>query len=404
MTQSSSYRFLPLFTLWFGAAISLAEMEAGGLTVNAGFPTALWAIISGHAVGAVLLGLMGLVGFREKMPAIMCTRISFGVKGSWLLSFANAVQLLGWTAVMLRFSGQAAGGIAQSLWGLENIDIVAVLFIAALVALWSLLETQGLRWGNMIAVALLFSLALLMTWVLGEKTGGVIPIPAPEIKPMTFGVAFDLSLVMPLSWCPLVADYACRARSARVAFFAPMTGYFLSSVWIYGIGFTGAVLTGTSDPIPMMIAAGFGVAALSIVALSTLCSAFLDVYSTLITLRNVSPALPEKATIFMVTGLGAAIALFINSELYMHFLTLVGAIFAPIIAILLCDALIFRVDHRGKVVDFIGVVSLGMGVASHAVLTVLETSVGPTLGCLVFTVLVHGGLRWGWSRPFRPIT
>lgn len=166
--QSRTYRFLPLFTLWFGASISVAEMQTGGLMAPAGLSTGIWAIAGGHLLGALLLGLMGYLGFREGTPAIMCTRISFGLKGSWLLSLANTIQLLGWTAVMLRFSGQAVSSILLNVWGLDNTRVYAVVFIGCLVALWSFWETQGQHWGNMAAVGLLLCLALLVSWVLSQ--------------------------------------------------------------------------------------------------------------------------------------------------------------------------------------------------------------------------------------------
>jgi putative hydroxymethylpyrimidine transporter CytX len=392
------YRFIPLFVLWFGASVSVAEMEAGGLVTDAGVHAGIWAIVGGHALGALLLGCMGLVGFREKTPAIMCTRISFGIKGSWLLSLANAMQLLGWTAVMLRLSGHAVSGIAGKLWGLEHVNTAAVLGVGCLVALWAFWETQGSRWGNMIAVSLLGGLAFLVTWTLIRKTGGMLPEPAQGTTPMLFGTAFDLSLVMPLSWTPLVADYACRAKNARTAFWAPCLGYGIGSVWMYSIGFMGNFVTGTSEPVAMMLAIGFGALALCVVALSTVCTTFLDVYSTIMTVRNVYPVLPEKIGVIVVAAVGAVVALFIDSEIYKNFLMLIGAIFAPLVAILLGDALLFGVDSRKKTVDLAGIVSLCLGVASHSVFSALELPLGPTLSCMMFTFALHGCVRWTQRR------
>ncbi len=391
--ESRSYRFLPLATLWFGAAITVAEMQTGGLMAPAGLSTGLVALVSGHLLGGLLLGLMGYLGYREGKPSLVCTRISFGHKGSWLLSLANTIQLLGWTAVMLRFSGQAVSGIAQSAWGWTGVQTPAVLVIGCLVALWALWETQGQHWGNMAAVGLLLCLAVLMTWVLGQKSGGSLPSAPPGVAPMGFGAAFELSLVMPLSWVPLVADYACRAKNARTAFLAPPLGYLCGSLWMYSLGFAGSLITGRSDPIPMLLAAGFGVAALSVTALSTICSTFLDVYSAIMTARNVHPALPVKRSVPVVVVLGVALALVLDSNLYMRFLEMIGAIFAPLSAILFSDYYLLRNDSREKQADAAGLASLLCGIVSHTAFNIWGSPIGPTLSCLLFTLALHVALR-----------
>ena len=107
MQAVRSYSWFPLTVLWFGAAMSVAEIQTGGLVAAAGPGPGLQAIIGGHVLGAFLLGLMGYIGFREGMPSLMCTRIAFGIRGSWLLSAANVMQLLGWTTVMIQQNSQA---------------------------------------------------------------------------------------------------------------------------------------------------------------------------------------------------------------------------------------------------------------------------------------------------------
>ena len=59
-----------LFILWFGAAISIAEIYTGALLAPLGFIKGVQAIILGHVIGAVLLGLAGLIGAQQRIPAI----------------------------------------------------------------------------------------------------------------------------------------------------------------------------------------------------------------------------------------------------------------------------------------------------------------------------------------------
>ncbi|MBE0557480.1 MAG: cytosine permease, partial [Proteobacteria bacterium] len=86
MADKASLSGVNLFFLWFGAAVSVAEILTGGYLAELGAVKGFWAIILGHLAGTLLLVLAGLIGFRERLPAIMSTRISFGKQGSYLIS------------------------------------------------------------------------------------------------------------------------------------------------------------------------------------------------------------------------------------------------------------------------------------------------------------------------------
>ncbi len=392
MHTSNGYSWFSLSLLWFGAAVSVAEILTGGLIAAAGTGPGLWAIILGHLVGVLLLGLVALIGYREQMPSIMCTRISFGQRGSWLLSLANVIQLVGWTAVMIQQSGQALGGIATSLWNING-TLVATVAMGALIALWTLWETDGKHYRNTVTVLLLFLLTVFVSWVLWGKLASGQSVPSPASPAMSFSQAFELSLVMPLSWVPLVADYARKARSSRAAVFAPTLGYLVGSLWMYGIGFAGALLTGEADPTPMLLAAGLGTAALGIVALSTVTTTFLDVYSAVASARNVSPQLPERLLGLTIVAIGTGAALLLDSGLYMGFLHLIGAVFAPFSAILLADYFLLHVDRRKSRFDITGLLSLGTGITAYLAFSAYGSPAGPALSCIILTLAVHIVLR-----------
>ena len=392
MQPVRSYSWFPLTVLWFGAAMSVAEIQTGGLVAAAGPGPGLQAIIGGHVLGAFLLGLMGYIGFREGMPSLMCTRIAFGIRGSWLLSATNVMQLLGWTTVMIQQNSQAVGGITRQLWGVEATP-VAIIALGCLIALWALWETAGKHTGNTIAVIMLGLLAVLVSHTLWAKAGaaGIARPAAPAA--MSFADAFELSLVMPLSWVPLVADYASRAKSARAACLAPALGYLTGSVWMYGLGFAGALLTGQPDPTPMMMAAGLGMAALSVLVISTVATTFLDVYSVVATARNIAPRLNERATGLCAVAIGTGAALVWDSALYIHFLHLIGAVFAPLSAILFTDYFLMRRDDRHQTVSVPSLVSLAAGVGGHVLFSKIGSPLGPTFSCLLLTLAIHVGLR-----------
>lgn len=388
MQSSPTYSWFSLSLLWFGAAVSVAEILTGGLLASAGIKAGLWAIVAGHIVGVILLGLVALIGYREKMPAIMCTRISFGERGSWLLSLANVLQLVGWTAVMIQQSGRALGGIATHLWNVEA-TAIATLIMGGLVAIWTIWQSEGRYRNNAVTVVLLFLLTVFVSWVLWGQASAK-PITTDSLAAtMPFHQAFELSFIMPLSWVPLVADYASRARSAKSAALAPALGYLVGSLWMYGIGFAGALFTGEADPTPMLLAAGLGIAALGVVVLSAVTTTFLDVYSAVISARNVSPRLPEKSLGIAVIVIGTLAALVLDSDLYINFLLLIGAVFTPLSAILLTDYFLLRLDFRKSRVDAASLFSLTCGVTAYFLFTTFGSPAGPAMSCIALTLFLH---------------
>ncbi len=76
------------FLLWAGAAVSLAEIWAGGLIVPLGLGLGIWAILLGHLIGNTPFALGGLIGSRWGIPTMVSVRPSFGIRGFLLCSNA----------------------------------------------------------------------------------------------------------------------------------------------------------------------------------------------------------------------------------------------------------------------------------------------------------------------------
>ncbi len=87
--------------IWFGAAMSIAEILTGTFIAPLGFQRGILAIVLGHAIGCVLLYFAGLIGAKTGKSAMETVKTSFGDKGSLIFSSLNVLQLVGWTAVMI---------------------------------------------------------------------------------------------------------------------------------------------------------------------------------------------------------------------------------------------------------------------------------------------------------------
>ncbi|MBA4421905.1 MAG: putative hydroxymethylpyrimidine transporter CytX [Syntrophus sp. (in: bacteria)] len=385
---------LNLFFLWFGAAVSVAEILTGGYLAELGAVKGLWAIILGHLAGTILLVLAGLIGFRERLPAIMSTRISFGKQGSYIISVINILQLVGWTAIMIIEGSLAMNVIGRSLWNFDHPTLMSCL-IGSLVGLWVFWGVKGFKKINTLAVSLLLVLTAVMSWVVLTH-----PAAAADMGKQkgAFGMGFELSIIMPLSWFPLISDYTSLARTKKGALIAPFCGYFLGSCWMYAIGMAGGLLSGSPDPTKIMLAANLGLMAMAILGLSTVTTTFLDVYSAGISLINIFPRVSDRMAAVGFAVIGTAAALVFPIDRYTEFLYVLGSVFSPLIAILLTDYFALKCDNRRRRADLPATISLAAGIAFYYLIRSIDIPVGSTLTTIAFTSGLHTILRKGWQR------
>jgi putative hydroxymethylpyrimidine transporter CytX len=376
--------------LWFGAAVSIAEIFTGTLFAPLGFANALLAILIGHVIGCTLLYLAGLIGAKRSLSAMETVRISFGSKGSYLFSIFNILQLLGWTAVMIISGARAIGVIADPINPGSNILLWCAL-IGVLIMFWIAVGIKKLGVVNIFAVGGLFVLTVILSTIVFGGAG----VPASEGS-MSFGAAVELSAAMPLSWLPLISDYTRHAKRPVAATLLSTLAYFVGSCWMYIIGVGAAIFAGVSD-IARIMTAGLGLAGVLIVLLSTVTTTFLDAYSAGVSSVNIYGRVNEKWAAAAVCALGTLIAMFTPIEQYEDFLYLIGSVFAPMIAILITDFFILKKDHMNKPVSVTNLTVWAAGFAVYRLFMSVDTIVGTTLPVMALTailcVLVEGVKR-----------
>ena len=319
--------------VWFGAAVSIAEIEAGSALAPAAaggrLPAVLSAILLGHLLGGALLFLAALLGARERLAAMDCAKTVFGRPGGGFFAALNLLQLVGWTAVMVAQGAGAAGDLLGSAVPFPALCAA----IGVLVALWIRIGLRGVGRVNTVAMALLFLLTLLLWGVLLAPSASPSATALEPMEGPVFWFAFEMSVAMPLSWLPLAADYTRDARRPVAASAAAALVYTAVSCWMYAIGLA-AALCG-SFTAAFAGAAGLGLAALLVVVFSTVTTTFLDAYSAGESARSLCPRIPPKPFGVAVVALGALLAACGAMDRYLDFLYLIASVFAPMAAALL---------------------------------------------------------------------
>ncbi|WMJ76119.1 MULTISPECIES: putative hydroxymethylpyrimidine transporter CytX [unclassified Sedimentibacter] len=368
--------------LWFGAAISIAEIYTGTLFVPLGFEKGFIAIVIGHIIGCILLYYSGIIGAESKKSSMESVGFSFGVQGRKFFALLNVLQLVGWTAVMIMQGSKAMGIMLNSGAGAQS-DIIWSFIIGAIILLWVVIGYKNLEKINIFTIGGLFILTVLLGFTVFSGTE-----QAEVAGSMSFGMAIELSIAMPLSWLPLISDYTKNAKHPKVAARASVITYFIGSVFMYSIGLGAALYTGESDIAAMMLKVGFGLMGVLIILFSTVTTTFLDVYSAGVSFNAINSKLPEKTMAIAACVSGTLLAVFTPVEQYENFLYLIGSVFAPMISILIADYFILKKDNLKKSVDVTNFIIWGIGFILYRLFLNTDTIIGSTLPVMILSVIM----------------
>ncbi len=365
--------------IWFGAAVSLAEILTGIAFASLGFKTGIAAILLGHLIGCVLLFLAGVIGGKCRKSAMETVKSSFGQRGGLFFAFMNVLQLVGWTAIMIYDGALAANGLFSAgawLW---------CLVIGGLIVLWISVGVTKLGKLNTVAMAALFVLTLILCKIIFFGNNAA---PMLDSEALSFGAAVELAVAMPLSWLPLISDYTREAEKPVKASAVSAVTYGIVSCWMYIIGMGAAVLTGESDIAQILLKAGLGILGLLIVVLSTVTTTFMDAYSAGISSESVFSKIKGKYAAIAVTIIGTAAAMLFPMDDITNFLYLIGSVFAPMIAVQIADFFLIRRDKSESGFDMRNAVIWLIGFVLYRFLMHTDLPVGYTLPDMLVTMLI----------------
>lgn len=364
--------------IWFGAGVSLAEILTGTYFAPLGMGRGIAAILLGHVIGCVLFFLAGLIGGRERKSSMETVKMSFGAKGGMLFAFLNVVQLVGWTGIMIYDGALATNSIFDV--GIAVWSIV----IGVMIIIWIAIGVTNLGLLNKITMALLFILTVVLSVVVfrGNNPG------ATSCEVITFGMAVENAVAMPLSWLPVISDYTREADKPFRATLASTVTYGLVSCWMYVIGMGAAIYTGGSDIAQVMLKAGLGISALLIMILSTVTTTFLDAFSAGVSCESLSKKLSGKTVGIIATVIGTIGACVYNMDNIMGFLYIIGSVFAPMIAVQLTTYFILKKDSFAAAFDWPNLIVWAVGFAVYRLMMHVDLPTGYTLPSVLITMVL----------------
>lgn len=347
--------------IWFGAALSVAEIQTGTYLAPLGFWKAVEAIVLGHVFGCALLFFAGLIGAYERRSSMQTVGLSFGHIGASIFACINVIQLVGWTSIMVYDSSVAAQGIAPiGAW-------MWAIVVGVLVLIWVLVGITRLGKLNAVAITALFILAAIIsfrifgtdgvlsgTGAAGAAQGAAAATEAASETAaetaLSFGAAVELAVAMPLSFLALISDYTREAERPLPATLASVVSYGVTSCWMFIIGLGAAIYTASSTFSEVLLKIGLSTAGLVVIVFSTVVNTYLDAWSSGVSSQVIWSKLNQTWVSIGAVILGTVLAIIFNMDNISPFLIFIGSVFSPLVAIILADYYLLR--RRGFIGSF----------------------------------------------------
>ncbi|MFT4193841.1 purine-cytosine permease family protein [Ottowia sp.] len=334
--------------LWFSLGVGLLVMQVSTFLVPAlGPQQALLAIVAGSVLGAGLLATVAWLGCRLGLSSAALIGCALGSAFATLPVALNVLQLLGWTAFELVVMRDGAAAL------LARMGFSAAWAAPALTLLWGAL-LMALAAGSMVGLVRRFVsrfglplvvLSLLwLTWQFGQRVaaaGWDAWWSRPGDGGMSALQAVDLVIAMPVSWLPLVADYARYGRSPAGALRGTWLGYALANIWCYALG---VLVVATAEPgadlVSSLLLAQGGLIALGLILIDEVDNAYGDVHSGAVSVHFLARGRGSiRRNGVALAALATGCALVLPMHGIEPFLLLLSSVFVPLFGVVVSQLL-----------------------------------------------------------------
>jgi putative hydroxymethylpyrimidine transporter CytX len=326
--------------------VGLLVMQIGAYLVPAvGTRDAAIAIVLGSLVGSGLLAWTAKLGCDTGLTSAGLMHATYGSWFAKLPVLLNIAQLIGWTTfeLVIMREGTAAIGKQSFGWSLEGmggIFFTTLLWGGVLTLLLAGSMTKLVRKIiSRIGLPLVIASLLWLTWQFGGQiqAKGLDAFWArPGNGSMGLFSAMDLVIAMPVSWLPLVADFARHGRSGRSAMSGTWFGYALANMWCYALGvMVVSVAAPDANLVSALLLAQGGLLALSLILIDEIDNAYGDVYSGSVSAHSIKPSWTIRQWGIGLAVLCTGLAMVLPMHSLEPFLLLLSSIFVPLYGVIL---------------------------------------------------------------------
>ena len=386
--------------LWFSLGTGLLVMQIGAYLVPAvGTQDALIAIVLGSLIGAGLLAWTARLGCQTGLASAGLMHATYGSAFARLPVLLNIAQLVGWTtfelvimqegtvAILKQALGSAPGGVLDGTTGKL---LVTLLWGGVLIALMAgsmlkLVRKFVSRFGLPLVIASL----VWLTWQFGTRLqaqGFETFWNRPGTGGMGLFSAMDLVIAMPVSWLPLVADYARHGKRTATTLGGTWLGYALANMWCYALGVmvVSTVEPGTNLVGALLLAQG-GLIALGLILLDEMDNAYGDAHSGAVSVHSLRPGWSIKRAGLAFAAVCTVFALLLPIHTIEPFLLLLSSVFVPLYGVILGRLGAGTALGANRSVDWSAAALWVLGIACYHLLAKFAPQFGSALPTLALT-------------------
>lgn len=332
--------------LWFSLGVGLLVMQVGAYLVPAaGTRDAALAIVIGSLIGSGLLAWTAKLGCEHGLGSAGLMHATYGSLFARLPVLLNIVQLIGWTTFELVVMREGTAAIGQQAFGLQldtpmGVVVTTLLWGGALIALMAgSMLTLVRKFISRYGLPLVIISLLWLTWQFGSRLqaqGFAEFWNRPGNGEMGLLSAMDLVIAMPVSWLPLVADYARHGRSGRSALGGTWLGYAMANIWCYALGvLVASVSAPDGSLVTALLLAQGGLLALGLILIDEIDNAYGDVYSGAVSSQSLFPRWSLRRWGMVLAAGCTVLALLLPMHSIEPFLLMLSSVFVPLYGVIL---------------------------------------------------------------------
>ena len=385
-------------SLWFSLGVGLLVIQIGAYLVPAmGTQDALFAILLGSLLGSGLVAWVAKLGCDTGLSSAGLMHQVYGSGFAKLPIVLNVIQLVGWTSfeLVIMREGTLAMGEQHFAWSGTYL-VMATVFWGSILTLLMASSMLGLvrhfvsRFGLPLVV---ISLAWLTWQFLGVlQTQDVSAFwNRSGNNSMGFLSALDLVIAMPVSWLPLVADYARHGKNSRTAMSATWLGYAIANIWCYSLG---VLVVSVSSPdinlVSTLLLAQGGLLALGLILIDELDNAYGDVYSASLNSHSLFSRWSIKQWGLLIAVGCTLLAIVLPMHSLEPFLLMLSSVFIPLYGVILGRAGKAPLSNASRRIDLLPALIWLIGIAVFH----LSAQFTPQWGSALPSLAVSLSLAW----------
>jgi len=354
---------LPLLRIgmiWLAANLVVTTQLTGTMFVpGVSWLHAVRLIVCGSIIGAIVLVLVGNIGTRTGLPTMALTKGSLGLRGSYLAVAANVGILMGWSWVQAMLAGVTVDYLVSAATGFSNPALFSVLCQVSVVAL-AIFGHEGIaKVEPYLAIVMLAIMGYIFYVAFSSyPVSDYIAVAADEAAGWSGIAVFDVVVATAVSWTVLSADFNRFAISQKAGVVGAGIGYVLSTCVAMCLGATAITyLLLKGSPVasfdPTVIVAEFGIPIALVIFVSVMATNTMVIYGMVTSVVNTTP---ERKISFLPTALILGAISIVGStwlgllEQFTAFLSLIGALFIPVFAMMIADYYVVQKGYDGQAI------------------------------------------------------